>query len=84
MKINVKVEYLNKEIKLTVGKKKMVLISKENKKILASDIYNIINYKKGNIYELENLKEYDDISPDYQIYLSECYELINGIIKDIS
>lgn len=84
MKIKVKIEYVNKKIKLTVGKKSIIMISEKNKKILASDIYKIINYKNGNVYELEDLKKYDDIPSDYQIYLSECYDLMEGIIKDIS
>lgn len=84
MKINVKVEYCNPQtIKLTIDKKSIVLISESKKKILASEIYKIFNHKKGNTYELAELPKYDDIPSDYEIYLSECYDLISGIINDI-
>lgn len=84
MKIKVSVEYVQpKQIVLFVDKSSIVLISDEKKKILASEIYNIFNYKKDKKYELENVKEYKEIPSDYEIYLKECYDLIDGIVKDI-
>lgn len=84
MKIKIKVEYVHpKQIILSSDKNSTVLISEEKKKILASEIYNIFNYTKDKTYELDKLNVYDEIPQDYEIYLKECHELIEGIIKDI-
>lgn len=84
MKIKIRVEYVDpKQIVLFVDKISIILISDEKKKILASEIYNIFDYKKDKKYELEKVKEYKEIPLDYDIYLKECYDLIEGIIKDI-
>mgnify|MGYP004469613843 FL=1 len=84
MKIKIRVEYVKpKQIVIFLNDDSIVLISDEKKKILASEIYNIFDYKKDKKYELEKLKEYKEIPPDYNIYLKECYDLIEGIIKDI-
>lgn len=84
MRIEVKVEYVeNKKIKLTVGEKSTILLSDESNKVLASNIYNTFNHKKGKKYLLNKLEIPNDIPSDYEIYLKECYELIEGIINDI-
>ena len=84
MKIKIRVEYVDpKQIVIFFNDDSAVLISDEKKKILASEIYNIFDYKKNKKYELEKLKEYKEILSDYNIYLKECYDLIEGIIKDI-
>ena len=84
MKIKIRVEYIDlKQIVIFFNDDSAVLISDEKKKILASEIYNIFDYKKDKKYELEKLKEYKEIPSDYNIYLKECYDLIEGIIKDI-
>ena len=84
MKIKIRVEYVDpKQIVLFVDKSSIILISDEKKKILASEIYNIFDYKKDKKYELEKIKDYKGIPLDYDIYLKECYDLIEGIIKDI-
>lgn len=70
MKIKIRVEYVEpKQIVLFVDKNSIVLISDEKKKILASEIYNIFDYKKDKKYELEEVKEYKEIPLDYDIYL---------------
>jgi hypothetical protein len=84
MRTKIRVEYVEpKQIVLFVDKNSIILISDEKKKILASEIYNIFDYKKDKKYELEEVKEYKKIPLDYDIYLKECYDLIKGIIKDI-
>lgn len=68
MKIKIRVEYVDpKQIVLFVDKSSIILISDEKKKILASEIYNIFDYKKDKKYELEKVKEYKEIPLDYDI-----------------
>ena len=69
MKIKIRVEYVDpKQIVIFFNDDSAVLISDEKKKILASEIYNIFDYKKNKKYELEKLKE-------------ETEELLGAVIK---
>jgi len=83
MKIDVEILYKQpNKIQLRVGKKKAELINDVKKTILASEIYNVFDYKLGNKYELKKLSQFQNISDDYQSYLNEIYILIDSIIKD--
>ena len=84
MKTSIEVGYKKEnKIYIKIGKQQKEIITNEKKEIKASEIYDLFNYRKGKEYQLEEKKQYDEISEEYKKYLDEIYEMINRIVDSI-
>ena len=85
MKTNIEVGYKKEnKIYIKIGSKQKDIITDKKKEIKASEIYSLFNYKKGKEYQLNEKKEYPEISEEYKKYLDEFYEMIKEIVNNIS
>lgn len=86
MEINVVISYEpTNNIYITIGDTKKMLLSDDKKEIFASEILQILDYKKDKKYNLIPLGEdIEKLDTNNKSYVKQIYEMINTIIKGIN
>ena len=76
---------VSKDIEIKVNEEKKHTIKKEKRKIRADDIYNIINYSKGDTYVIKKINSHGIDAPVLNFFVELFEEIVNGIpVNDIS
>ena len=70
----------SKDIIVTIGDGKQIIIPKENRSIKADDIYRLINFSRGDKYEVESLNEENADAPVLKFF----EELITDIVENLN
>lgn len=86
MEISVSISYeaIN-NIYITVGENKKLLLSNEKKEILASEILDVLDYKKEQKYILLPLgKDVEKLDSTNKNYIQQIFEMLETIITGIN
>ena len=86
MEIKIKIEYeaVNK-IYLISNEKRKLILSDDNKEISAKIVMEILDYKKGNNYQLEELSEdISNLDENNKNYIEQIYFMLKSIIDGIN
>lgn len=70
----------NKDILISINDEDKITIKKENRKITANEIYDLLSYSNGDNFSVEIVKKEENETT----VLSFFYEILNDIIKELN
>ena len=80
--ININMDINDNNITISTDSKE-IIIKNDTKEINAKEIYDLINYSKGNVYDIHS--NIDEINDEHEKeYLNDIVTLFSDIINDIN